>query len=405
MYDHFMESTIVHTESQQQAGERLLGEIAVACGQLNAAHARLVDLVGQVLDTGAHVDMTPRAFLALYTGLGPGQIDTLLRLARARVTHPQVLSVFTAGRVSVDQAGLAVKAPAVLDPQIAELAAHATCAQLRVLVRAAKASCPPPSRGERSPEPFSGCFDDDGRLWFRGSLEPDDSRVVNDAMCEARDYLFRHGHSDVTWADALAEIAHRSLDAVTTAARRDRFRSYVFIDPTREPVAARWVDGIVLPDWLTEQILCDTTVTPVHLVHGRRPVNLGTSRATPPPHARRLVLHRDQKCRVPWCTQSRWLQIHHIIHREDHGPTDTCNLVALCGHHHRLHHKGKLGITGNADHPDGLTFSDQHGRAIDPAPHPSPPTGPPPPAPHYRGTSGDRLQRWAIHFTVPPHPN
>jgi hypothetical protein len=30
-----------------------------------------------------------------------------------------------------------------------------------------------------------------------------------------------------------------------------------------------------------------------------------------------------------------------------------------------------LGITGNADDPDGLTFTDRHGRVIDPTPPPT----------------------------------
>ena len=51
-----------------------------------------------------------------------------------------------------------------------------------------------------------------------------------------------------------------------------------------------------------------------------------------------------------------WLQIHHIVHWEDGGPTDTWNLVALCDAHHRLHHLGRLQIAGDADDPDGLVF-------------------------------------------------
>ncbi len=41
------------------------------------------------------------------------------------------------------------------------------------------------------------------------------------------------------------------------------------------------------------------------------------------------------------------------MHWEDGGPTDTANLVALCGFHHRLHHRGGLGIAGRWVHPDG----------------------------------------------------
>ena len=44
--------------------------------------------------------------------------------------------------------------------------------------------------------------------------------------------------------------------------------------------------------------------------------------------------------------------------------TRSKNLIALCPHHHRLHHRGLLGITGNADELDGVTVTNQYGNAI-----------------------------------------
>ena len=75
---------------------------------------------------------------------------------------------------------------------------------------------------------------------------------------------------------------------------------------------------------------------------------------------------RDQGCAVPGCTQTHILEVHHIIHWEDGGPTDTWNLICLCPHHHRLHHRGELGITGNAD--DGtVVFTDRNGTPLQPS--------------------------------------
>ena len=65
-----------------------------------------------------------------------------------------------------------------------------------------------------------------------------------------------------------------------------------------------------------------------------------------------------------------------------------------------------LGISGDADDPDGLTFTDAHGRVIDPAARPAPS----PPAHHqhhgdpYEHPLGERLQRWALLFPDPPRP-
>ena len=91
---------------------------------------------------------------------------------------------------------------------------------------------------------------------------------------------------------------------------------------------------------------------------GALPVSVGPNQQAVPERTRRLVLARDRECRVPWCSQTRWLQIHHLEHREHDGGDDTGNLVGICGADHRLHHLGQLGISGNADDPDGLVFTD-----------------------------------------------
>jgi hypothetical protein len=135
-----------------------------------------------------------------------------------------------------------------------------------------------------------------------------------------------------------------------------------------------------------------------------KPLSVGRSQHLVPLRTRREVLRRDGGCRVPGCTAVHHLEIHHIIHWTDHGPTDTWNLVALCPHHHRLHHQGRLGITGNADHPHGLVFTDARGDPIRPSgASPRPPDRPPPPPDGvWRHPVGERLHTRWLHFTPPP---
>ena len=91
------------------------------------------------------------------------------------------------------------------------------------------------------------------------------------------------------------------------------------------------------------------------------------------------------------------------MHWEHGGATDTANLIAICPADHRWHHRGQLGITGNADDPNGLTFTDRHGLVLDPAGQPIPPTRPPPaPSKPYEHPTGERLQRWAVVYPDPP---
>jgi hypothetical protein len=116
--------------------------------------------------------------------------------------------------------------------------------------------------------------------------------------------------------------------------------------------------------------------------------------ATVNPRLRRVIEHRDQGCRYPGCSQKRWVQVHHLIHREDGGLTVAVNLLSLCPYHHRLHHQGAYTIGGNPEQVDGLRFTDHWGRDIGP-----PQYGPvAPPAfgtPTFTPPTGERLDaRW-----------
>jgi hypothetical protein len=98
------------------------------------------------------------------------------------------------------------------------------------------------------------------------------------------------------------------------------------------------------------------------------------------------------------------------VHWEDGGRTDTRNLVMLCGSHHRLHHRGGLGITGNADDPDGLVFTDASGHRMRTGPSPVPPPEPPDRAARRLGVpdaewahpAGERIDRKCVWFREPP---
>ena len=114
-------------------------------------------------------------------------------------------------------------------------------------------------------------------------------------------------------------------------------------------------------------LTCDGTLTPVWETDGH-PVNVGRAQRVVPHRTRVLVLDRDRGCRFPGCGSTRNLEIHHLIHWRDGGPTDTTNLLALCAFHHDGHHRGEFTITGDPTRPDGLTFHDRHRPAHRPTP-------------------------------------
>ncbi|BAN01690.1 hypothetical protein YM304_13760 [Ilumatobacter coccineus YM16-304] len=142
-------------------------------------------------------------------------------------------------------------------------------------------------------------------------------------------------------------------------------------------------------------------LTPVFHRNGV-PISVGRTQHIVPARTRKAVLLRDGGCAVPGCGATRHLDVHHIVHWSDGGPSDTWNLVALCTHHHRSHHRGRLEISGNAD-LGTIVFRNQHGvNMANDGPRPEPPEGPPPaPTSEYHPPLCERLDMNYVSFVHP----
>jgi hypothetical protein len=85
------------------------------------------------------------------------------------------------------------------------------------------------------------------------------------------------------------------------------------------------------------------------------------SRTIPAP-MRRAVMARDHhRCRIPGCSNSLYVDVHHIDHWADVKCHDMNKLIATCGLHHTMHHDGRIRISGTADalvvtHADGRPY-------------------------------------------------
>jgi len=213
-------------------------------------------------------------------------------------------------------------------------------------------------------------------------------------MREARDALWRAGNKDVTWLDALLEICHRSLDTITSTSRRQRFRIDIHLD-----TGGAWFhQGPALPSHVLYKICCDGVVRPVWETEGT-PVNVGRTTRVIPAQTRMVVQNRDRTCAHPACATTANLEIHHIDHWLDGGPSETSNLVSLCPSHHDKHHHHKFGVTGNADIAGGLQFRDERGRIIAASAQPNPPNTPPPPPPKpYTHPTGETMHTKWLDF-------
>ena len=283
----------------------------------------------------------------------------------------------------------------------------------------AEGSEPSATHGDTSPEPdassdgndpqvdeyCSYTYGEDGVFRLHLATDFETGNVIRSALDEAHDRLFHASQQPVTMVDAMREVAEASLDTIDDSARSARFKTNVFLETD---ATATDTAGWTVPDAIRRYITCDGLLSPVFVEQGV-PVSVGRSQRIVPDRTRTLIERRDSGCcSVPGCTRTIGLDVHHITHWEHGGDTDTWNLLLVCSHHHRQHHRGRLGITGNADLPRGVDgaveFTDRTGRRILPSgATPITPMGPiPPSAVRYEHPLGERLRPGSIHFAPPP---
>ena len=396
-------------------------------GHRNVIDARLTAHTAELIRSGGWQvggKRSPSEYLIQWVGLSSTTAALVVKVAERRGSFPHLIGLFDDGQLSLEQVAAAVDAPACVDDtDFVNLCRNCTVPKIRRLVRsdlyAGDPDDPHPTPEPAEPRDRVGFrVGRDGRWRLSANLNIDDGRIVEAALTERRDALFamQHGAGDgeheqpdqdvsnehvVTWADALVDVAERSLGAVESRPRRDRYRTWLHIDVTSG--TATTTDGWRIPMALTEHLTCDGIVQPVWETDGV-PFSIGRAQHIVPARTRRVIERRDRGCRAPGCAAERFVEIHHIVHWLDGGTTDTSNLVSLCPRHHKLHHRGVLGISGNADQIDGIVFTDAEGRVIAGRQPPVIPTGPPPtPANCYRTPVNGRLDwSWLSGWE---HPN
>jgi len=375
-----------HSVESEQAAEVADARIARLMGIINAATAELVSVIKGVLETDAWGGAglrSPEQWVAWRAGVSPARASDLVRMARRLPELAVVESAFADGRLSEDSVKLIAKrVPAERDAEVAELAQVMTVPQLARVLRALPGAEPAEAEVEAQ---VSFGHDDGGRWSLRATgLEAERGALVGKALHAARDAVFRARHpeakdgawpSGVTWSEALERMALATLDALDPAsgggrAASERYQVVVHVSAGDDPAAHLHL-GPALTSSARRRIACDASLRWVLEDEGRT-VAWGRRKRTVPTPLRLSIEERDRGCRVPGCTQMRWLEVHHLKHVEDGGETVPENLLCLCGRHHDDHHQGRLGIAGDPARPDGLAFTDRWGRDLT-RPSPNPP--------------------------------
>ena len=387
--------------------DRVEARVAELMGTINLATAELVGVLADVVENEtwslAGGIRSAEHWVAWQCGVSPGRAAALVQTARRLHELPSTTALFEAGQLSEDSmATIARRAPAERDAEIATVAPHLLHSQLARMLK----GLPRPKEPDSEPVASTVDFGVDGDRWRMSvNLPLDEGALVEKAMTAARSEVFHERHPEaeqetrdasVTWVDGLlraAELALRAVGGPATRRPADRYQVLLHIDVTDR--TANFHLGSIVPDSIRRYIACDADVRA--LIEGNDVLAAMSSRLrTVDDRMRAFVENRDGGCRVPGCTQARWLHIHHIVHWEDGGRTESCNLCALCPLHHRLHHLGLLDIRGNPDTIDGLRFFDERGsRDRRPINHPARPTPAPPPPQPYEHPSGEHIDwRW-----------
>lgn len=416
-------------------------------GHRNAIDGRIVDVAVWLLGTDEWRGTglyKPEQFLAFRFGIGLAAARRYVDVARRVGELPASVDALRAGELSLDQLMPIVRrVPAWADEQVLVLSKMLTVGQINAVINkydfersglpeqrtptdepdsgdappqtdpipdrstTPNATTPTPAADSSRPiEAKDRCWmgvDDDGRFRLHLETSAELGASISNAVDEARDRIFRDTGNRITDAQALADVADRSLAMIEDRGRIERFRTNIHLNTD-----GRATDhlGTPLPPVVVEHITCDGLLTPVFHKDGL-PISVGRIQHIVPTRTRKIVLLRDGGCAVPGCGATRHLDIHHITHWSNGGSSDTPNLIALCGHHHRMHHHGRLDITGDAD-AASVVFRNEHGTNLaNDGPRPTPPSGPPPePAGDYAPPLCERLDMNYVCFIHPErlHP-
>ncbi|MCV7278315.1 DUF222 domain-containing protein [Mycolicibacterium flavescens] len=429
-----MSSTAADAEtpvmSQRERMDACFARLEELSAQRNAIDGQIVALVAEVTRDGLWAGTgakTVKGLVAWKLGMSDATAGSVAAAAQRYDEFPRCTTALCEGRLSLDQVGvIAAHAGAGSDDHYAELASVATVRQLRKAISVEIK--PEPDKEPQEQYSFSKTVGEHTTTYritvpnveaakvdaalgsYREALINDYRRdhgsdTVDDPESPSFDasglYVRQTGHTEPrfpTLTDAFLQMVQTAWDA--EVARRPHGQHTTVIVHLDVDKRAGWVHaGPALSDADRQLLLCDSDCE-VWLEQRGQVIGAGRATRVISRRLRRALEYRDRACVVPGCGSTRGLHAHHIVHWEDGGPTELWNLVLVCPHHHREHHRGRITITGPADR---LVVTDESGRALTNKSLARPPTEPPPAVGPWRGPLGERAQ-WRCYTPFEPQP-
>lgn len=371
---------------------RLGDEIALLSAHLDAATARLLDLIREFDARGGWNTGFPScaAWLSWRVGLDLGAARERVRVARMLATLPLLSRALAQGELSYAKVrALTRVATPETEARLLDVGRAGTAAHVERIVRGwrcvdrrAEAR---ESRHRHTSRALHISHDEDGMVRVRGRLEPEVGALLLQALAAAREILYQRSTNVSAetperpsfaqqQADALAFLAETALHhGMDPGAPGERYQVVVHVDAPAlanpaEPGQSVLEDGTHVSTETSRRLACDASRVLMRHDEAGRIIEVGARTRTIPPALRRALDHRDRGCRFPGCGV-RFSQGHHIHHWANGGPTTLSNLALLCRRHHRAVHEESYQLTRD---PDGtLNFSTPQGWPIPEVPRPA----------------------------------
>jgi Domain of unknown function (DUF222)/HNH endonuclease len=215
----------------------------------------------------------------------------------------------------------------------------------------------------------------DARRAITVQLTEDAYAEVREAITERARQFPSDGETrlDQRRADALLDICRGVGGSGGDGTRRNRSNFFIVahtdLSFLRSGSGGAEIERLgLLSQGAIRRISCDATVAlAVDDPFGHTMVE-GRSRRFASDAQRREIQRRDRRCRFPGCANNTFVDVHHVVHWADGGPTDLHNLVTMCDHHHHRVHENGWDVTGNAN--GILRFTGPSGRTMTSRPSP-----------------------------------
>ena len=201
----------------------------------------------------------------------------------------------------------------------------------------------------------------EGRWVLEGELDAENGAIVSSVLDAEVDEMFRVGVFSAD--DGLTARQRRGLALVQVIQRKSKETTkHGQMRPSVQITAdAKTAAGLMPADAedAASRVCEIVDVAPISMVtlgrflctariHGLvfgaegEPLWLGRDVELATRAQRRALRYRDHGCAFPGCSAPPdWCEAHHLVARDDDGPTDLPNLVWLCRfHHHRVHDDG-----------------------------------------------------------------